>query len=190
MQWFVWWRRRGVAQLYGVLWFCSVSVWGSVSALTCGCVAIRGSWPFLRVHVFGFQSSDHFLRVLRVFCLGCLVVFLLPQMYGESTEGMFYHTAGVVERDWTSYMVMEFLCRSTVSSRRCPILLPMLSVRLWCVLGYLPFVWFGGCTGIEVLPFHAGSVLEQIGNIDTSVSASVLHPALRMPKRNGTDVRN
>lgn len=198
LQWFAWWQRRGVAQMCGVLWFCSVSGWGSISALTCGCVAITGSRPFLYVHVFGFQASDnfwefwgikqHFLiakNCPQVFCLSLFGFF--PAASNVWWEHRAYNC--VVERDWTSFVVMELLCHSTVSHVD--------------ILSYCP--WFQQDFGLSWAichlpdledvqplkwPFHAGSVLGLIVNIDASVSAWVLHPALMVAKRNETDVRN
>lgn len=152
-------HRRGVAQLCDVLWFHNVSLWGSISALTCGCVAVRSSWPFLMAFLtctrawFWLSGIRPFSENFEGFCLGLFGFFPTASNVWWVHRGCVlqsYHTAGVVERDWTSYMVMELLCPSTVSSQRCLILLPVVSARFWSVLGYLPFIWFGGCTGIEV----------------------------------------
>lgn len=137
--------------------------------------AVRLScWPFLRACIACFllsgfwsssESSEIFLPGFVCFfpyCFKCMV---------RAQRVCF----AILPYSWCSWERLNILYSNGVtSSQKYPILLPSVSARLWSVLRYLPFTWFGGCTDIEVI-LSCSSVLEQIENTDASVSASVLH---------------
>lgn len=182
---------RGVAQLCDLLWFCSVSLWGAISAFTCGCFAVRGSWPFLtRARAYCWLSG------IRSFSEFCWIFYHLKCVCGESVEGVFCNfTRQLVQlrERLNILMVMEPLCLSAVFSKRRLILLPMVSPRLWSDLGCLPVdhsLSLRDLEDVHLSDFCAAPVQERIGNIDVSVPDSVLHPTLMAANRNSTGGRN
>lgn len=129
-------------------------------------------WPFLHACIAcfllsGIWSSESF----EIFLPGFVVFF--PYCFKCMVRAQSVCFA-ILPYSWCSWERLNILHSNGVTSQKYPILLPSVSARLWSVLGYLPFTWFGGCTGIEVT-LSCRSVLEQIENTDASVSASVLH---------------
>lgn len=91
------------------VWCAVVSLWGSISALTCG--ALRGSWPFLLTFLpcaracFWLSGSRSFSQSFEGFLLGFVWFFSYCLMYGESTEDMFCNlTVQLVELRETEHL--------------------------------------------------------------------------------------